>query len=74
MTSLNCEVCGKEYDDAAENIRPHARRIYDPFDCVVERPVPRCRRCGSLVVAVDHSRTTDQDLRLSKAGVVLANR
>ncbi|HYO46462.1 MAG TPA: hypothetical protein VEY33_07215 [Gemmatimonadota bacterium] len=74
MTSLNCEVCGKEYDDAAENIRPHARRIYDPFDCAVERAVPRCPRCGSLVVVADHSRTTDEHPGFSKAGMAPANR
>jgi hypothetical protein len=73
MRTRNCEVCGSELDEVAGNIRPHARRIYDPFECVVDRPVPRCPRCGSLV-EVDHSRTTDEDPMQPRKGEALATR
>jgi hypothetical protein len=73
MTIRSCEACGKTYADVAENVRPHSRRVYDPFECVVHRATRRCPVCGCPLIPVPHDRTTDEPVS-RKTGVALAIR
>ena len=71
MTIRTCEACGKTFDDVAENVRPHSRRVYDPFECAVYRSARRCPVCGCPLIPGPHDRVTDEpDSR--KTGVALA--
>jgi hypothetical protein len=48
MSIPSCQICGNPLDPSA--LYPHpARRIYDPFECAIHPPVPRCPRCGYRV-------------------------
>jgi hypothetical protein len=71
MTIHSCEACGKAYEDVAENVRPHSRRIYDPFECAVHRPARRCPVCGCPLIPTPHKRVTD-DPTSRKTGEALA--
>ena len=71
MTIRTCEACGKTFDDVAENVRPHSRRVYDPFECAVHRPARRCPACGCPLIPVPHERVTD-DPTSRKTGGALA--
>jgi Zn-finger protein len=73
MTIRTCEACGKSYDDVAEDLRPHARRVYDPFECAVHRAARRCPFCGCPLIPVPHDRTTDEPVS-RKTGAALAIR
>jgi predicted RNA-binding Zn-ribbon protein involved in translation (DUF1610 family) len=46
MSIRICEACGAAFDEAAALHLPHARRIYDPSECTIHGPAPRCPNCG----------------------------
>lgn len=48
MSLQSCEACGVPLDPSAWYFQP-ARRLYDPFECPIHPPVPRCPRCGTPV-------------------------
>lgn len=48
MSLKSCEACGNPLDPSVWYIHP-ARRMYDPFECAIHPPVPRCPRCGTPV-------------------------
>jgi hypothetical protein len=73
MSIQICEACGNPFDEA-ELVHPHARRIYDPFECAIHPPVPRCPRCGYEAIPTEPADVTDEHPKRRKAGVVLASR
>jgi hypothetical protein len=72
MSVQSCEACGNPLDPAALFIHP-ARRIYDPFECAIHPPVPRCPRCGYPVKPKPAEERPDQRM-VGRGGAVTATR
>src|SRR4051812_9711624 len=45
-----CEVCGNDYDKAFEVIAAGQRRVFDSFECAVQKMAPVCEHCGCKVL------------------------
>ena len=44
-----CDTCAMIYDEESAIGSVYARRVYDPTDCRIHVPAPRCPHCGSPV-------------------------
>jgi hypothetical protein len=47
---LSCEVCGKSEDECFEVHLGGERHIFDSFECTIRGLLPKCPRCGGLIL------------------------
>jgi hypothetical protein len=45
-----CEVCGNDYDKAFEVVAAGFRRVFDCFECAIQKMAPICQQCSCRVV------------------------
>ncbi len=50
LTVGRCETCGNDYDKTFEVMMAGSSRVFDSFECAINRLAPRCDHCGCRIV------------------------
>ena len=48
--TMECEVCGNQYDKAFVVVHDGVAHVFDSFECAIHKLAPRCAHCEVRII------------------------